>query len=69
VPAFVGLGAPHWDAEARGGDLRPDAQFRDRPRSRRRRWRRSAIRPASCWRPCAPTGRRRAARCSGSMAA
>ncbi len=30
VPAFVGLGAPYWDAQARGAILRPDAQFRRR---------------------------------------
>jgi len=35
VPAFTGLGAPHWQPEARG-DFRPDARYRtDRNRSRR----------------------------------
>ena len=28
VPAFVGLGAPYWDAEARGASARPDARHR-----------------------------------------
>ena len=27
VPAFVGLGAPYWDARCAGCDLRPDPQF------------------------------------------
>ena len=30
VPAFVGLGAPYWDARGARRDLRPDAQFRRR---------------------------------------
>ena len=28
VPAFTGLGAPHWDAESTRGDLRADPQYR-----------------------------------------
>ena len=48
VPAFVGLGAPWWDANARGAHLRADPQHRPRPRSRAPRSRRrlSDPRPA-----------------------
>ena len=31
VPAFTGLGAPYWDAGARGADPRPDPRGRPRP--------------------------------------
>ena len=38
VPAFVGLGAPYWDAEARGTLIRPDPRHRpSRARPRRAR--------------------------------
>ena len=56
VPAFVGLGAPYWDAEARGalfGLTRNSRSGRDRAA---RRWRRSATRPAVCSRRCTPIG-------------
>ena len=69
VPAFVGLGAPYWDADARGAIFGPDAQFRpgrDRPGGARS-GRLSDPRPARS--DAAPTGRRRPAPCSVSTAA
>ena len=70
VPAFVGLGAPYWDAQARGAHLRAHPRYRHRARSRARRWKRSATRPATCSRPCAPIGRTASrAPCCGSTAA
>ena len=44
VPAFVGLGAPHWDPDARGLIIGHDARDRARRRSRGRRWSRSPTR-------------------------
>ena len=58
VPAFVGLGAPWWDASARGrssGLTRKSGPAEDRAR---RRSRRSATRPATCIDAIAPTGHR-----------
>ena len=56
MPAFVGLGAPYWDAEARGamfGLTRGTGPARlPAPRSKL-----SATRPATCSTPCAATGR------------
>ena len=57
VPAFVGLGAPYWDAQARAA-IFGLTRNSGGPRLPAPRWRRSATRPAICWRPCAPTGRR-----------
>ena len=57
VPAFVGLGAPWWDARCARRGLRAHAQFAASPNSRAPRSKRSATRPAICSRPCAPTGR------------
>ena len=69
VPAFVGLGAPWWDAEARAA-LYGLAASPARPRSVARRSDRSATRPATCSTRCAPTGRPRRAptRCCASTA-
>ena len=68
VPAFVGLGAPHWDPDARGGDLRPDAR-RQRRSSRPRRARGGRLSDARpSWRRWRATGHRRHRRC-GSTAA
>ena len=47
VPAFVGLGAPYWDADARGAIYRPDAAMRPPPTSPAPRWRRSPTRPTT----------------------
>ena len=56
MPAFVGLGAPYWDAEARGaifGLTRNSGPAESRaPRSKR-----SATRRATCSTRCARTGR------------
>ena len=52
VPAFAGLGAPHWDAVCARRDLRPDAR-RDRGHiSRARRWNRSRSRAPTCSTRC-----------------
>ena len=47
VPAFVGLGAPYWDAGRARRDLRPDPRHDGRPNSPAPRWKRSATRPAT----------------------
>ena len=68
VPAFVGLGAPWWDAQARGaifGLTRKSGV----PSLRAPRWRRWDIRPAICWTPCGPIGRAAPIRCCASTAA
>ena len=49
--------------------VRPHARHRAPPRSRARRWRRSATRRAISWRPCTATGRARRSRCCASTAA
>ena len=71
VPAFVGLGAPYWDAEARGALFGLTPQIRPARSSPARRSKRSATRPATCSRPCARDwpARRRRARCCASTAA
>ncbi len=69
VPAFVGLGAPYWDAQARGAIFGLTRAIRVRRISHARRLNRSAIRPATWSRPCAPTGRTPRPPCCASMAA
>jgi glycerol kinase len=53
VPAFVGLGAPHWDPDARGAifGLTRDSGV---PQLVRAALESVAIRPAICWPPCRP---------------
>ena len=71
VPAFVGLGAPYWDPQARGAIFGLTPQFRrrrDRPRGARS-GRLPDPRPARSH-ACRLAGRRRApTRCCASMAA
>ena len=52
VPAFVGLGAPYWDADARGAmfGLTRDTGPAELARAALEA---SATRPATCWTPCA----------------
>ena len=50
VPAFAGLGAPHWDAYARGLDRRPHPRRDGERTSPAPRWRRSPSRAPTCWR-------------------
>ena len=69
VPAFTGLGAPHWDPDARGAHLRPDSATPAAPRSRAPRWKPPATRPATSSMPCAVAPPLRAIRRCGSMAA
>ena len=64
VPAFAGLGAPHWDAAARGTHRRPHARHRRARTSRAPRSRASRSRPPTSSTPCSRTrpAARRAAR-------
>jgi glycerol kinase len=55
VPAFTGLGAPHWDAEARGA-LFGLTRNTGHANSPRQRWRASRIRPSIFCKPCSVTG-------------
>ena len=48
VPAFAGLGSPHWNADARGLDQRDHARHDPRPRSSGPRSRRSPSRSRTC---------------------
>ena len=50
VPAFTGLGAPYWDADARGTIVGLDAAARRWRTSRARRWRASRSRAPRCCR-------------------
>ena len=50
VPAFAGLGAPHWDPYARGDDRRHHAGHDRRARRARGRWKASRSRSPTCWR-------------------
>ena len=52
VPAFAGLGAPHWDAVRARRDLRPHARRDRRRTSRARRSRRSRSRAPTCSTRC-----------------
>ena len=58
MPAFVGLGAPWWDARRARRDLRAHPQYGRRRACAARRSKRSAIRPAICSMRCARIGRR-----------
>ena len=55
VPAFAGLGAPHWDPYARGTIDRADARHDGGPPGAGRARRRSRIRSPICWTPCRRT--------------
>ena len=66
VPAFTGLGAPHWDPDARRRRLRSHPRYRRRSSRTRRRSSRYACRPATSWSRWRPTAGPRSAVC-GSM--
>ena len=57
VPAFVGLGAPYWEPDARGALFGLTRATRARTKSPAPRSKRSATRRAICSKPCTATGR------------
>ena len=56
VPAFAGLGAPHWDADARGAPIGL-TRGTGRAEIARAALESVAWQTRTCWTPCAPTGR------------
>ena len=55
VPAFAGLGAPHWDPYARGTITRAHARHDRGPHRARRPRGASPTRSPTCWTRCRPT--------------
>ena len=56
VPAFTGLGAPHWDPDARGALYGLTRATGARRSWRARRWSPSASRPQTCSTRCSKRG-------------